>query len=170
MKLETDLTTIEELAVRRDDENWRFRSFLKSGRIPSRAVDSVTHEINQEVSSLIDCTQCAHCCKVMRPTLSAKDVRVLAKGLCKSVEQVYAELLVQGDEPGEVQFNQLPCPLLKDNRCSVYDHRPEACRSFPHLHKNRVTSRLWGIIMNYSLCPIVFNVYEQLKQRLNWRG
>lgn len=153
MKLETDLTTIEELAARRDDGNWRFRAFLKQGRVSSRAVDSMTHEINQAVSSLIDCTQCAYCCKVMRPTLSSKDVRVLAKGLDMSVDQVQAQLLVKGDEPGEFQFNQLPCPLLKDNRCSVYEHRPEACRSFPHLHKKRVTYRLWGIIMNYSLCP-----------------
>jgi uncharacterized protein len=170
VKLETDLTTIKELADRRDDENWRFRSFLKQGRISSRVVDSATHELNQRVSSLIDCTQCAYCCKVLRPTLRPKDVRVLATGLGLSVQQVKALFLVKGEGPGEFQFNQLPCPLLKDNRCSVYDHRPEQCRSFPHLHKKNVTSRLWGIIVNYSLCPIVFNVYEHLKQRLNWRG
>ncbi|MBW1737720.1 MAG: hypothetical protein JRJ69_09220 [Deltaproteobacteria bacterium] len=50
--------------------------------------------------------------------------------------------------------------------CSHYELRPEACRSFPHLHKEEFVSRLMGVIQNYAVCPIIFNVYERLKNEL----
>ena len=56
--------------------------------------------------------------------------------------------------------------LAKDN---IESDRPEDCRSFPHLHKESFISRLWGVIDNYSICPIVFNVFERLKIELNFR-
>jgi Fe-S-cluster containining protein len=55
---------------------------------------------------------------------------------------------------------------LKDNLCINYDHRPKDCSSYPHLHKNEFLSRTWGVIDNYSVCPIVFNTYEILKIEL----
>lgn len=42
----------------------------------------------------------------------------------------------------------------------------ENCISYPHLHKKDFTSRLIGVIENCSVCPIVFNVYERLKERI----
>ncbi len=32
-------------------------------------------------------------------------------------------------------------------------------------HKEEFASRLIGVINNYSICPIVFNVYEALKNK-----
>jgi uncharacterized protein len=63
-------------------------------------------------------------------------------------------------------FREKPCPLLVGNLCSCYDHRPECCRSYPHLHKN---GRMWSllrIVEDVSVCPIVYNVYERLKEEL----
>lgn len=37
-----------------------------------------------------------------------------------------------------------PCPMLDGKLCSIYDNRPEVCRSFPHLEKPLFTSRLKG--------------------------
>jgi hypothetical protein len=73
------------------------------------------------------------------------------------------------DEEGDMHFKDLPCPFLIDKKCSVYDSRPDDCRSYPHLHKNEFLSRLFGVIDNYSICPIVFNVYEELKYKLHFR-
>ena len=39
-------------------------------------------------------------------------------------------------------------------------------RSFPHLDKEEFVTRLWAVVDNYSICPIVFNVYEILKDKL----
>ena len=70
-------------------------------------------------------------------------------------------------ENGEgYRFKVQPCPFLKENSCTCYTFRPSDCRSYPHLHKNDFTSRLMDVIENSSLCPIVYNMYESLKEEL----
>ncbi|MBN1676299.1 MAG: hypothetical protein JXR37_34970 [Kiritimatiellae bacterium] len=44
------------------------------------------------------------------------------------------------------------------------------CRSYPHLHKKPFVARLTQAYSNCSVCPIVYNVYEELKKRLWDRG
>lgn len=70
-------------------------------------------------------------------------------------------------ESGEYTFNKKPCPFLRSNLCSCYPNRPETCASYPHLHKPDFIFRLINVIGNYSLCPIVFNTYEHLKDELS---
>jgi len=38
------------------------------------------------------------------------------------------------------------------------------------LHKKEFVFRLWGVVDNCSICPIVFNVYEHLKDKLWYSG
>jgi Fe-S-cluster containining protein len=59
---------------------------------------------------------------------------------------------------------------LDQNQCRVYEHRPKACRSYPHLHKKDFVSRLVGVLWNYSICPMVFNVFERLKDELRHKS
>ena len=73
------------------------------------------------------------------------------------------------DDMGDRFFKHAPCKFLKDRKCTIYEDRPEDCSSYPHLHKDDFIFRLWGIIDNYSVCPIVFNVFEKLKDELNFR-
>ena len=76
------------------------------------------------------------------------------------------QYLVETDTDGEYHFNTLPCPFLKNNLCSVYNFRPNDCRSYPHLHKKNFVSRTMSVVNNTSICPIVFNVYEELKSEI----
>ena len=46
------------------------------------------------------------------------------------------------------------------------NYRPKDCVSYPYLLKKDFTSRLMGVIGNCSVCPIVFNVYELLKDEV----
>ena len=69
-------------------------------------------------------------------------------------------------EEFDLTFNQHPCPFLVENRCRVYEHHPETCRSYPHLHKEEFVFRLAQPVRNCSVCPITFNVYERLKAAL----
>jgi Fe-S-cluster containining protein len=66
------------------------------------------------------------------------------------------------------EFNSLPCPFLKNNLCTNYSNRPKDCESYSHLQIKDFISRLWRLIDNYEICPIVFYVYEELKMKL-WR-
>ena len=164
MKIEMDLKRIKKLAAALDDENWEFRTFLKGLDLDSAELDAIVHRINDEVSAQIDCTQCANCCKVVSPVLDEADIARFAAGLDRPVpEFTEIYLVLDEDEPGKHMFNRQPCPFLKNDQCSNYEHRPHDCTSFPHLHLAGFRSRLYGVLENYEICPIVFNVYERLK-------
>jgi len=61
-----------------------------------------------------------------------------------------------------------PCPMLNGKLCSIYETRPEVCRSFPHLEQPNFKYRLIGVIENVAICPIAFNAFEDLKAKLGW--
>ena len=166
--METDLRKIKQLGIKRDRENWEFRSFLKFVDTDTEELDAIVHNIYQEVSSQIDCTKCANCCKEMKPILNQKDIEKFSSGIDIPIKDFKDKHIEKGDKPNEFYFNKKPCPFLKDNLCTNYDFRPGDCRSFPHLDKSEFTTRLWSVVENYSICPIVFNVYEILKDKL-WR-
>ncbi len=164
MALQTDLRVIARLAAEKEDENWRFRTFIKGVDIDK--IDTAVHRLYEEVASKIDCCSCGNCCDVAQPILNGEDVSRLATGLALSVESFIKRLLVAGEEPDSYTFNSKPCPLLKDKKCTAYDSRPTDCRSFPHLHKKEFVFRMMQAIENCSICPIVYNVFEGLKEEL----
>ena len=161
--METDLIKIGNLAKQREDENWTFRTFLKGYDIKN--LDTIVRNLFKQVSEAIDCTACGNCCKAMQPILKKKDINKLSKTLNITPDQFIAKY-VDKDKDGDNILNQIPCPFLNDNKCTLYDARPVDCSSYPHLHKKDFVFRLIGVINNYSICPIVFNVYEALKNQL----
>jgi Fe-S-cluster containining protein len=163
-----DPERVRHLAAEKRDENESLRRFLKWGGPPPRLVDRLFHRLQAEVGAEIDCTECANCCREMSPTLRPKDVDRLARRLGMPHGQFRATHL-EAKEDGLV-FARTPCPLLDGNRCSCYRDRPKDCRSYPHLQKKHMTTRLLGVIGNASVCPIVFSVLERLKAELLERG
>jgi Fe-S-cluster containining protein len=161
--METDLTKIKNQAKEKEDENWRFRTFLKI--YDDTNLDSIVHKLLEQVSKAIDCTSCGNCCREVQPILNNRDINKLAKSLNIKPDQFITDY-VKKDEDGDNVLKQIPCPFLSDNKCTQYDSRPNDCASYPHLHKQEFVFRLIGVINNYSVCPIVFNVYEALKEKL----
>ena len=164
--METDLKRIKQLGEKKNRENWEFRSFLKFVDLEMEELDSIVHDIYQKVSSQIDCTKCANCCKEMKPVLDIEDIKRFSSGIDIPFEEFKNQHIEKGEDKNEFYFNKKPCSFLKDNLCTNYDFRPEDCRSFPHLDKKEFVTRLWSVVDNYSICPIVFNVYEILKDKL----
>jgi Fe-S-cluster containining protein len=165
--LELDLEKIKELGKIRERENLIFRAFLKQK--DSYKVDKIVHKLNKIISEQIDCTTCGNCCKILPYALLEEDIKRLSKALNISTKEVIEQYTEFDEEEQECFLKETPCAFLKDNKCTIYEARPEACRSYPHLHKKEFTSRLLGVIQNYSICPIVFNVYEELKKAFNFR-
>jgi len=162
--IELDLIKIKETGRLREDENFRFRNYLKGQN--SDKIDRLVHRLNQEISDRIDCTSCGNCCVKLKPCITDKDLFKLSQRLEITPEQIkdnYTET-----DNGELYFKNLPCSFLIDKKCTIYNNRPEDCRSFPHLNKKDFTTRLFGVIENYLICPIVFNVLEELKSKLNY--
>jgi len=166
MNLQTDPSIVARLAAEREDENWRFRSFLKGIDLEVEQLDAIVHKHYKTVSRQIDCCACGNCCHEVLPLLNASDITRLASGLNVSEAEVFDRVLVQGEEQATFTFEKKPCPFLSGNRCAVYEFRPNDCRSFPHLHKHDFVFRLIQAVNNCSICPIVFNVFERLKEEL----
>lgn len=166
MNVETDLERIRKLAEERSDENWEFRTFLKQR--DEDDVDEQAHRILEDVLAEVDCTTCGNCCVTMEVYVSDADIARLAEHLSIMPDEFRKQYIIQ-DDHGHATLRGKPCVFLEDKRCSVYDARPEDCRDYPHLHKKRFVSRIMGVISDYEICPIAFNVYEGIKDQM-WQG
>lgn len=158
-KIETDLSRIQQLSRERDEENWEFRSWLKQ-RAPDD-IDDLVKTLSPKYFALIDCTLCANCCRSLHVEFKKSELYVIAKALDQSIETFQKQSMSEG------KVNP-PCPMLSGKLCSIYENRPDVCRSFPHLEQPEFTSRLIGVINNVAICPIAFNAFEELKAKLRW--
>lgn len=157
--IELDVDLIAKRADVLEKENVRFCAYLKNQ--DGDEIDKLVYKLNEMVSNTIDCTACGNCCKDATPCLSKRDVERLAvakKVTDKEIEEQYTVL-----ENEERICKTQPCSFLKDNKCTVYELRPDDCRTYPHLDKKDFVHRLWMTLENYAICPIVYNVFEKLK-------
>jgi len=169
MLLEKDLAKIKRLGERNERQNYKFRLFLKNINLASVEIDRTVHELYDHVRQQIDCTECANCCIQITPLLDENDITRFIKKLdmgAAGFKSRYLQEVKAYADKATYEFRELPCPFLLNNACSNYQNRPSQCRAYPYLHKKGFTSRSLGVIDNYSVCPIVFNVFELLKNNL----
>jgi uncharacterized protein len=128
-------------------------------------IDAIVYRMNAWVTKQIYCTKCAHCCKEMGPRIMQHDIRAISKYMDITPETVISQYLKERkNKAGEYLVARIPCPFLKENRCSIYEVRPEGCKSYPRIRKTVFISRLVGIVGSYPMCPLVVNVCENLSQ------
>jgi Fe-S-cluster containining protein len=164
--IETDLQKIKHLSSIRENENINFRIFLKS--MDERRVDNIVHLLHKEITEQIDCTMCGNCCCQLKPELHKKDIAILAQIENITLEN-FKDKYCEKNEFGEIYLKTIPCYYLEGKKCRIYENRPEECRNFPNTHKKEFISRSLGMINNYEICPIVFNLMERLKDELRFR-
>ena len=161
-----DLVQIRSLAQRKEDENWRFRTFLKGRcKLESEELDEMVFAATQRVWAGIDCTTCANCCHELKPSFSASDIERLAQRFGMEQQQVIERWMEPTEDRDENpwQIRTTPCPFLVDRRCSIYEDRPADCQGYPYLDKPEFRSRLIGMLGRVEVCPIVYEVVEELK-------
>ena len=94
--------------------------------------------------------------------VAVTEITPVAKQL-QLTDSTFREKYIEESEGGQMIMNRIPCHFLSGTKCTVYENRFAECRDFPHLHKPNFTRRLFGTLMHYSICPIIYNVVEQLK-------
>ncbi len=164
--MELNLKKIKKLSEEHNDENWQFRSFLLCCTISSKIVDKMVHRIYKEVASEIDCTKCGNCCKEMSPCFELEEMVGLSHSLGISMKDFEKKYLFKMEFEEEYMFRADPCPFLKNNMCSCYPYRPDACAAYPPLHTKHFTLKMTSVIESCAICPIVYNVYERLKDKV----
>ncbi|HEY4759666.1 MAG TPA: YkgJ family cysteine cluster protein [Thermoguttaceae bacterium] len=150
-------------AKRQDDRNF---AFLRSLKMQSeRTVDQAAQQLHEEAFSIIDCTQCANCCKTVSPQFIKEHIRRIAKHLGMKTSE-FKKTYLQADEDGNLFLKNLPSPFLdKKNRCTIYEIRPRDCAEYPHTQKKGFTTRTHLHAENALSCPAVFYIIEQLRAR-----
>lgn len=148
-------------AIAKRKENKKFFDRLK--RNPPKDLDRQIHRLHNEVFACTDCLQCANCCKTTGPLLTSKDVERISKHMgVKPADFESGHLRM--DEDGDLVFQKMPCMFLEsDNRCSIYEIRPKACREYPHTDRVRQHQILNLTRKNAEICPAVFQIIERLK-------
>lgn len=128
--------------------------------------DKLFSETHENVFTNTNCLDCAHCCKTHSPLFTEKDILRIAKHLNMKPAHFISEYLLL-DEDGDWIFHTTPCPfLLADNACSIYDHRPQACREYPHTNRKKMYQLETITLKNAEICPAVQEILQSITKKL----
>jgi uncharacterized protein len=143
--------------------NRKFVQRLK--KKPGLDIDDEVMELHERAFTNIDCLSCANCCKTISPVFKDRDIVRLAAHF-RIRPAVFTEKYLYLDEEGDYVLKSTPCPFLAaDNKCTVYDQRPGACRSYPHTATLKFSKSSSLFIKNSVVCPAVYEITEELKRK-----
>ncbi len=138
--------------------------FNKMRKNQPKLLDSTVLEIHEEIFATTDCLKCANCCKTTSPIFYQKDIERLSK-LFRIRPANFIQTYLHLDDDKDYVLNSAPCPFLgEDNYCSVYEHRPTACREYPHTDRKRFYQVLDITLKNTAVCPAAYAIVEKLKK------
>lgn len=159
-----DLENFRKESAARGRDNQQLLKSLK--RHDERRLDDVFHQAHEEVFEKMDCLECANCCKTTSPIFYQNDIERLARGLRMKPGDFITRYL-RVDEDKDFVLQSSPCPFLgQDNYCSVYEHRPKACREYPHTDRKKVIQILDLTYKNSMVCPAVLQMLDKVKERI----
>lgn len=159
-----DLKYYEEQARLKHKEHKKFLETLK--KKPPKNLDYVVQETHDEVFEEIDCLQCANCCKTTGPLFTEKDIERIAKHLRLKPSEFESKFL-RVDEDQDKILQNLPCFfLMDDNKCSIYEVRPKACREYPHTDRKKIYQINHLTLKNAMICPAAYTFVEKIKRNL----
>ncbi len=158
-----NLSSFRDESAAKLKENKKFLQSLK--RSNPRKLDERFHELHDEVFEETHCLTCANCCKTTSPIFKDRDIDRLAAFL-KLKPRDFVERYLHLDDEHDYVLKSAPCPfLMDDNACAVYEHRPRACREYPHTDRKKMSGILGLMYKNTLVCPAVLEIVERMKKR-----
>lgn len=152
----------KELARSKRKEHKKFFQSLQ--KRDKKWVDEAFHKQHQAVFQETNCLNCARCCRATGPLLTKQDIeRISQKQGMKPAS--FEKQFLRIDEDGDTVMRSLPCPFLnlEDNKCTIYEYRPKACREFPHTDRKNIKGILDITLTNVRHCPAVFEMVERMR-------
>ncbi|MEO5572167.1 MAG: YkgJ family cysteine cluster protein [Bacteroidia bacterium] len=142
-----------------------YTTFLRGlTRRKVKGLNAQVRNLHKEAFEVINCSQCANCCKTMSPTYTLSDVKRISAAVGMTQES-YRIKYLKKDETGDIVHRKTPCHFLDaDNRCSIYEIRPSDCRRYPHTQRKDFVFQREVHIQNIAECPITFHVVKKLNE------
>lgn len=155
---------IQEAARRKENENFRFRTYLKR-HADEKTLDRQFFYLHQQLFKNYDCSKCRNCCKMYRGSIPKEDLWRDARYLDITTEQ-FVDFFLEKDENGkDYQTKHMPCDfLLEDGNCRLGDYKPDSCKNFPNSNRPERLYSMLNMIDAASVCPVVFEMLERLKR------
>lgn len=137
--------------------------FFQKNRLKGKKLDEAFHHEHEKAFQRIDCLACANCCKTTSPIFRDVDIKRIAKHL-KMSEKNLINMHLHMDEEGDYVLNSSPCTFLDldDNTCQIYEHRPLACREYPHTDRKNMNQIIKLTVKNMEICPAVAEIVEEI--------
>lgn len=160
-----DLNDIERLGKLKEKENYRFRVFLKENADEDE-LDKQFKELHEKCFKIYDCTKCRNCCKKIGTIIKEDELTKICEELKLDKKFVRDNLL---EKYGEYTFKKDKCLFLEGNTCKVEKCLPIACREYPYTNKEERLFSLYSVISNARICPVVYEILEELKKMYKFR-
>lgn len=157
------LEKLEYWAQKNKEKNYKFRIYLKIHADPEE-LDRQFKELHDKYFSEYDCSKCRNCCTKYCGTIPSEDIPKDAESLGMTTEEFIGNYLKEPPNSEGYNTKNCPCDFLVDNDCILGDNRPDACKEFPHTDKEDRMGSLLSIIGNTSICPVVYEIMEELKK------
>ena len=149
---------IEKLDKAAAEKQLIHKEFTKLKAKKPKDLDSRFTELHRKAFAKIDCLACANCCKTTSPIFRDVDIKRIAKRL-KMRESELISYYLRMDEDGDYVLKSSPCVFLQDdNKCSIYEDRPLACREYPHTDRKNMHQILGLTEKNTEVCPAVAEI------------
>lgn len=140
------------------------RERLVKRALTSRTAQQRVHWLRREADLVLKaaegvaaCRQgCTHCCHISVQVPEA-EAQVIAKAIGRRLTDPAPDRVVQTDESHDAAQHEammarqddvarlhegVPCPFLADGSCSIYEHRPMACRHLVNVDVDDLLCRL----------------------------
>jgi len=165
MIIERKIDTIAYKSITDIAANNAFVKHLQ--QLNAAEIDEAVYELELKISPQIDCTKCGNCCKTLMINVEEREATIAAQHL--EISRIeFDKKYIEKSLGGKMVISKIPCHFLEDNKCSIYLSRFAGCKEFPALHLPQIQKRLFTIFMHYGRCPIIFNVMEQLKEKVGF--
>lgn len=159
-----DLQAFRKKAYRKKS---RLLAFLKKlDKIVPVDMPQLVAEEDKKMWAVVDCTECANCCKTMTPTFTKKDITRISAHFGMSPAQFKDKWLVKEEDTGDWVNKKQPCQFLVNNKCSIYEIRPADCAEFPHHDKKPFDLYNDTYSQNLHRCPATFTLLDNLMKRI----
>jgi uncharacterized protein len=156
-----DIDHFNTQSKNRSKENKKFLTGLKKS--DTRKLDDQFHALHEDVFAKTDCLACANCCKTTSPIFYQTDIERASKAL-KIKPGQFVEKYLRVDEDNDYVLKSSPCAFLDNqNRCTIYEARPKACREYPHTNRKKMVQVLDLAYRNTLVCPAVLEIVEKMK-------
>ena len=161
------IENLESLAKEKFDENIKFRTYLKN-RANQEKLDVQFKQLHNKYFAIYDCSKCHNCCIKLKGTIPESDLKRDAECLGISVNEFIKKYLHDKPSNHEYEIKNCPCDFFDGKECMLGNYKPESCKAYPHTNKDNRLASMWSIVDNASICPVIYEIIEELKKIYNF--